>query len=110
MKKIPFILTLAYTLFFLPIRSHGISIITEKSCSEIKIESNSRVDKFVKIPFTQLKKLTGKKLNFFQRLSYNLLKLKVRHNLKKDPNFRLNNYISEPRKSVQAGQLLLLYF
>lgn len=47
---------------------------------------------FVKLSANDFTKLTGKKLNIFQRISFQMVKLKIKHDLKKNPNLLVTDY------------------
>ncbi len=51
-----------------------------------------KAGEFVKLSAKDFGELTGKKLNFFQRLSFGITKLRVKHDLKKNPDLQLTDY------------------
>ncbi len=55
-----------------------------------------KVSEFVKLSPGEFSKLTGKKLNFFQRVSFQLIKLKMKHDLKRNPDMLITDYKKAP--------------
>ncbi len=68
-----------------------------------------RADKLILFSQKQFSELTGKKLNIFEKLSFKLLKLKMKHDLKKDPNLTLQDYYGKaPKKRLGTGWIILI--
>ncbi|MDE3182421.1 MAG: hypothetical protein KGM16_03285 [Bacteroidota bacterium] len=55
-----------------------------------------KVSEFVKLSPQEFSKLTGKKLNVFQKLSFQLMKLKMKHDLKRNPDMLITDYKKAP--------------
>ncbi len=55
-----------------------------------------KASEFVKLSAKDFSQLTGKKLNVFQRLSFRLAKLKMKHDLKKNPDLLITDYTKGP--------------
>jgi len=51
-----------------------------------------KASEFVKLSAEQFSSITGKKLNLWNRVSFSLLKLKIKHDLKKNPNLYITDY------------------
>jgi hypothetical protein len=47
---------------------------------------------FIKLSFKQFVSITGEKENLWNNISFNIMKMKVRHDLKKDPNLSITDY------------------
>ena len=64
---------------------------------------------FVKLSVKEFSLLTGEKLNFIQRLSFRVAKLRMKHDLKKNPNLKITDYIDKDDKgqSFNIGWFLL---
>jgi hypothetical protein len=56
-----------------------------------------KVSEFVKLSPREFSQLTGKKLNVFQRISFQIAKLKMKHDLKKNPDLTLSDYGKSPK-------------
>ena len=68
-----------------------------------------KVSYLVNLSAAQFGKLTGKKLNVWQRVKFDLLKIKMRHDLKKDPNLQLKDYYSKSgKKRLGTGWIILI--
>ena len=52
-----------------------------------------KASEFVKLSAKDFSSITGKKLNFFQRLSFSMTKAKMKHDLKKNPDLKITDYI-----------------
>ncbi len=58
-----------------------------------------KVSEFVKLSPGEFSKLTGKKLNVFQRASFHLVKLKMKHDLKRNPDLLITDYKKYPKSN-----------
>lgn len=67
-----------------------------------------QVSEFVKLTPKEFSSLTGKKLNFLQRLSFRATQVKMRHDLKKNPNLSLSDYVNGDSRTFQIDILWLL--
>jgi hypothetical protein len=56
-----------------------------------------RASEFIKLSATEFTNLTGKKLNLFERLSFAFTKMRLKHDLKKNPDLKITDYIREPK-------------
>ena len=63
---------------------------------------------FVKLSARDYTKFTGKKLNFLQRMSFGLTKMKMKHDLKKNPGLKITDYINGEGTTFQIDILWLL--
>jgi hypothetical protein len=57
--------------------------------------SNIRAIEFVKLSAKEFSAFSGKKLSLRERLYFSLLKIKMKHDLKKNPNLTINDYLSK---------------
>lgn len=57
-----------------------------------------KASEFVKLSFEQYAALTGKKQNLWNNLSFNALKMQVKHDLKKKPDLLLSDYTTGKTK------------
>jgi hypothetical protein len=70
------------------------------------LSSYAKGSEFIKLSFRQFATLTGKKANLWNRLSFNLLKAKVKHDLRKNPNLLITEYSSVGKGMRTAGWIL----
>jgi hypothetical protein len=68
-----------------------------------------QVSEFVKLSAKEYSALTGKKLNFFQKLSFNVTKAKMKRDLKKNPDLKLSNYINADGNTTFQIDVLWLF-
>ncbi|HUS03722.1 MAG TPA: hypothetical protein VMY77_18410 [Chitinophagaceae bacterium] len=109
MKKIKLLLLTAFSIYaFSGVNmAYGFSVIkpVEPSMASVKY---LKASEFVKLSAKDYTALTGKKLNFFQRLSFNLTKVKMKHDLKKNPDLKVTDYINGDGRTFQIDILWLL--
>ena len=68
-----------------------------------------KIGKLVRLSPYQFAELTGKKMNLWDRISFDLLKIKMKHDLKKDPNLTLKDfYGSKRKKRLGTGWIILI--
>jgi hypothetical protein len=65
-----------------------------------------KASEFVKLSARDFSELTGKKLNLFQRLSFGVARLRLKHDLKKNPDLKLTDY----KRSDNNGRFNFLWF
>ena len=51
--------------------------------------------------------MTGKKMNAFQKISFKVMKIKLRKELKKNPDLLLNDFY-KPNKKIGVGWIILI--
>ena len=56
-----------------------------------------KASEFIKLSPDEFSKLSGKKLNFFERLSFSITKMRLKHDLKKNPDLLLTDYVKEAK-------------
>jgi hypothetical protein len=99
MKKIKLVLLAAFSMYaFSGVNmAYGFSVIHPAANTDAPISLAAskyiNVSEFVKLSAQEYSALTGKKLNFLQRLSFNLTKAKMKRDLKKNPNLKITDYI-----------------
>jgi hypothetical protein len=67
-----------------------------------------QASEFVKLSVSEYTKLTGKKLNFLQKLSFKVTKMKMKHDLKKNSSLKITDYIDGDGTTFQIDILWLL--
>ena len=99
MKK--FIL-LRFALCFLTIttiNSYGVSLHNPTTLPNNEVLKYLRGSEVVKLSARQLMELTGKKMNLWEKVSFGIMKVKIKHDLKKYPNLTLKDYYSNKIKN-----------
>ncbi|HXR84975.1 MAG TPA: hypothetical protein VN722_11730 [Hanamia sp.] len=65
-----------------------------------------KASEFVKLSAKDFSRLSGKRLNMFQRISFQVVKLKMKHDLKKNPNLLITDYAKAPSGSDRRFSFL----
>ncbi|MDE3182414.1 MAG: hypothetical protein KGM16_03250 [Bacteroidota bacterium] len=110
-NKVLIAVLIVLAVFFPENKSYGFSVI-------VPVTPNSNVQnnlstkylnaaEFVKLSAHDFSKLTGKKLNLFQRVSFQIAKLRLKHDLKKNPDLKITDY---HKGSEKAGRFNFLWF
>ncbi len=58
----------------------------------IKFSNDLKASEFVKLSAKDFSLITGKRMNLWNRISFTFLKVRMRHDLKKDPDLKVNAY------------------
>lgn len=67
-----------------------------------------KASEFVKLSAKEYTALTGVKLNFLQRLSFKATKMKMKHDLKSNPDLKVTDYVHASGRTFQIDILWLL--
>lgn len=100
MKKIKLLLLAAFGIYaFSGVNmAYGFSVITPVTNpgAPVSLAASKYINarEFVKLSAKDYSALTGQKLNFLQRLSFNLTRAKMKRDLKKNPNLKITDYIN----------------
>ena len=70
--------------------------------------NNITVSNFVKLSSKQFSELTGKKMTVTDKLSFLILKNRMKHALKKDPGITIQEYFSKKKSSILSVLLWIL--
>lgn len=73
--------------------------ITKSNTAPVDNLKYFKASEFVKLSTKEFTKLTGKRLNVFQRISFQIAKAKMKHDLKKNPNLQVTDYAKTFSKS-----------
>ncbi len=81
----------------------------------IKLSNNLSASDFIKLTAKDFSLITGKKMNLWNRLSFSFLKMRMKHDLKKNPDLKVNDYYAKNGKKhlsvwwiVGIGVVILL--
>jgi hypothetical protein len=100
MKKIKFLFLLISLITIITANSsYGFSIANPTTNTE-KYEAVKylKISELVNLSPKQFSELTGKKMNMWDKVSFSILKIKMKHDLKKNPNLTFKNYYSSEGK------------
>lgn len=109
MKKLLSILLFLLCLFIIENKTFAISIIVPTT-----VASNSSNDlpgkyfnasEFVKLSVKEFSKLSGVKLNWYQKLSFVITKSRLKHDLKKNPALKITDYNTKAEKGKKFNFL-----
>jgi hypothetical protein len=77
--------------------------------------NNLKASEFVKLSVKDFSLITGEKMNLWNRLSFSFLKIRMKHDLKKNPDLKVNDYYAKKGKKhlsvwwfVGIGVVILL--
>jgi hypothetical protein len=72
---------------------------------------NYRLSDFVNLTSSDLANITGKKMNIFNKISFNRMKTDMKKVLSKEPNISVSEYyISRKNKRMGTGSKFIIYF
>jgi len=67
-----------------------------------------RANEFIKMSVKDFNQLTGKKMNLIQRVSFHLLKQRMKQEMKKNPSLTVNEYLNSHRKKMKTWLKIVL--
>lgn len=114
MKKIKLLLLVTFSIYALSNvnMAYGFSVTKPTTDNELPSSLAAfkylKASEFVKLSVKDYTALTGKKLNFFQRLSFNLTKVKMKHDLKKNPALKITDYVDASDSTTFKVDILWL--
>ena len=86
--------------------AYSFSINKPKNSSELlKYDKGSE---FVKLSFKQFATITGEKENLWNKISFNVMKMRIKHDLKKNPNSKLSDY-NDPKHKMSTGLKITIW-
>lgn len=112
MKKIKLLLLGFFSIYaFAGINTtYGFSVIKPVTAEPTGLAALKYVQasEFVKLSAKDYSEITGKKLNFMQKLSFKVTKMKMKRDLKKNPDLKLTDYINGDGTTFQIDALWLI--
>ncbi|MDQ6755748.1 MAG: hypothetical protein M3004_02325 [Bacteroidota bacterium] len=97
MKKIKLLLFVLFGMYAFAGVNMAYSFSINKPIANAELPSavltNIKVSDFVKLSAKEFSELTGKKMNFFQKLSFKFTKMRMKQDLKKNPDLKLTDYM-----------------
>ena len=102
MKNIYSVLLMCCILFIAGInKSYSFSIVKLPVNSERPgISKYLQVSELVKLSAKDYGTLTGKKMTMWDKISFKIMKMKMKHDLKKNPNLLISDYMSSKKTST----------
>ena len=77
------------------------------SLLEFRLETMKASD-FIKLSVKDYSLITGKKLRLFEKVSFKIMKMKIKHDLKKNPNLLMTDYYKENKRPFKFNFLWFL--
>jgi hypothetical protein len=95
-------------LFFLPLSSGALSVIEHRSTDPV-VQSwkDLKVSDFIKFSTKDYSRIVGKKLNLKEKISFKIMKVRMKHQLKKQPNLLVGDYLATEGK-ISTGWLVAI--
>ncbi|KAA9038526.1 hypothetical protein FW778_13270 [Ginsengibacter hankyongi] len=75
--------------------------------SSIKDGKNLKVSEFIILSPKDYSKITGKKLNLSERISFSIMKLRMKHVLKNNPNMTVSECMAAHKKPGKGWWILI---
>ncbi len=100
MKKITFLLSLI-SLFSITghNQTYGFSIVKlPTNTDSYEAAKSLSINTIINLSAKQFSELTGKQMNIWDKLSFSIIKIKMKQDLKKNPNLTLKDYIDKGGK------------
>ena len=92
------------------INVNSVSIIYPRSTTSIvKDWKNLKISEFIMLSPEDYTKITGKKMNLTERISFSIMKLKMKHVIRKNPNMTVSEYM-DTHKKLGTGWWILIGF
>ncbi len=105
--RLPQVITLL--IFIISISSsHAASIINPESSPTGSPSKYLKASEFVRLSPDEFSRLTGKKLNPIEKVSFRLLKQRMKRDLKKNPALMVSEYFNPAKKKMSTALLIIL--
>ena len=88
--------------------SHAASIINPESALTGSPSKYLKASEFVKLSPDEFSRLTGKNLNSIERVSFRLLKHRMKRDLKKNPALMVSEYFKPAKKKMSNVLFIIL--
>jgi hypothetical protein len=110
MKKIkwPGVAIICVLLFSLPLHAAALSIIEHRSTDPVfQSWMDFKVRDFIKLSTKDYSNIIGRKLNLKEKISFKIMKLRMKHQLKKQPDLLVGDYLATEGK-ISTGWLIAI--
>lgn len=111
MKKIIFLLSLVSLFFITGLNQiYGLSgIKLPTNPDRYEAAKSLSINSIVNLSAKQFSELTGRRMNIWDKLSFSIMKIKMKHDLKKNPDLTLKDYLGkEGKKRLGTGWWILI--
>lgn len=98
MKKVAFILIGLFFWCAISNTNYAFSFSIIKPATSPQAFKYLKGAEFIKLSFKQFASITGQKENVWNNISFNVTKMKIRHDLKKNPDLSITDYTSNRSK------------
>lgn len=92
MKKIPFILIGLFFICAMANTNKAYPFSITRPPTPHDLLNYLKGGEFIKLSYKQFAALTGEKVSLWNNLSFNIMKIKLRHDLKKNPDLSITDY------------------
>jgi hypothetical protein len=106
MYKIAILLTMPFLTLFIASSNRAYSASISKPVNTSELIKYDQGREFITLSFKQFATLTGQKQNLRNRLSFGIMKLKVKHDLKKNPDLMISEFY-RPHERTPAWKIIL---
>ncbi|MEJ7822828.1 MAG: hypothetical protein WKF85_10930 [Chitinophagaceae bacterium] len=80
---------------------------TVKPTNSSSLLNYAKGHEFIKLSYKKFATLTGEKKNLWNKISFNVMKLRIRHDLKKNPDLQIKDYVSGNTKNSWWFRILI---
>ena len=92
------------------INVNSVSVIYPRpTTSIVKDWKNLKISEFIMLSPEDYTKITGKKMNLTERISFSIMKLRMKHVIRKNPNMTVSEYM-DTHKKLGTGWWILIGF
>ena len=109
MKKVTFILMGLFFICSIAVTTNAFSFSINKRVTTPDALKYLKGSEFIKLSFKQFASFTGEKENLWNNLSFNIMKMRVRHDLKKNPGLSITDYNSNRSKHGLSVGLWIVF-
>ncbi|MEO6219834.1 MAG: hypothetical protein ABIO81_05360 [Ginsengibacter sp.] len=90
--------------------SYGFSVHSPTTIDErYETETPASLSNVINLSAKQFSELTGKRMNMWDKLAFRIMKTKMKHDLKKNPNLTLDKYYAKDgKKRLGTGWWILI--
>ena len=98
MKKIAFLLMALFFICIIAVNNSAYSFSITKPIDFSAPLKYNKGSEFIKLSFKQFATLTGEKVNLWNKVSFFIMKMRITHDLKKNPCLSITDYNSNRSK------------
>ena len=106
MKKIAFLLSGLLFINAITGTNPAYSFSITKAINSFELMKYAKGSEYIKLSFKQFSKFTGKKETLWNKLSFSIMKMKIKHDLKKNPELNLMDYNKSQHRMSMVMKIL----